>query len=116
MAGGMDQGTFYDSGTVSVRVSGAQASVDWSEGSTVSGLASELAAAINTSAGGRWQLDGTVQFALANPPGERCAYIWDLGAERAGESRIELQGHESDIAYFDFVGGEKALITTELYQ
>jgi RHS repeat-associated protein len=52
MAGGVDHGTYYDSGTLSARVSGAQASVDWSQGSTPSSLASELAFAISTAAGG----------------------------------------------------------------
>src|SRR5258708_3641461 len=52
MAGGSNAGTYYDSGTVSVLVSGAQVSADWTEGSTTSSLASELAAGINTGAGG----------------------------------------------------------------
>jgi RHS repeat-associated protein len=52
MAGGQDAGTYYDQGTVSVRVSGATAAAEWSEGSTPAGMASELASAINMAAGG----------------------------------------------------------------
>ena len=32
MTGGQDAGTYYDNGTLAVRVSGATASVDWIEG------------------------------------------------------------------------------------
>jgi RHS repeat-associated protein len=52
MAGGTDAGTYYDEGTISVRVGGAEASVDYTEGSTPSDLASELASEINTAASG----------------------------------------------------------------
>jgi RHS repeat-associated protein len=52
MTGGVDAGTYYDSGTVSVRVSGATASAEWNEGSTPASVASELASAINAAAGG----------------------------------------------------------------
>ena len=52
MTGGRDAGTFYDSGTLSARVSGVTASVDWTEGSTPSSLATELASAIDTAASG----------------------------------------------------------------
>jgi len=52
MTGGSDAGTFYDSGTVTVQVSGATAQADWNEGATPASVASTLASAINASAGG----------------------------------------------------------------
>ncbi len=50
-SGGINAGTYYDTGTLTAQVSGTQVQVPWGQGSTVSGLASSLAAAINSAAG-----------------------------------------------------------------
>ena len=52
MTGGQSAGTFYDSGTLTANIGGTTAWVDWTEGSTPVSLASGLASAINTAAGG----------------------------------------------------------------
>jgi RHS repeat-associated protein len=45
--GGWTAGTYYDTGTISVKVSDTTAQVNWVQGSTPSGLAATLAASIN---------------------------------------------------------------------
>jgi len=49
--GGWTGGTFYDTGTLSARISGTDVQVSWGQGGTPASLATSLAAAINSAAG-----------------------------------------------------------------
>jgi len=51
MSGGVTAGTFYDSGTINVAVSGVTAQTTWGQGSTASGLAATLATLLNATEG-----------------------------------------------------------------
>jgi len=90
MTGGVDHGTFYDSGTVFAQVSGAQVSVDWSEGSTTSSLASEMAAAINAAAGG---------FVSASASGATVSVTTLIGGP-AADTSISSSVTDSNSPYF----------------
>ena len=90
MTGGQDAGTYYDSGTVSVRVSGAVASVDWTEGSTVSSLASELSSAIDTAAG---------SFVNASASGATVS-VASLGGGAAADMTIMGTATDTNPTYF----------------
>jgi RHS repeat-associated protein len=50
--GGWTAGTYYDTGTLTAQVSGTQVEVPWTQGSTPLSLATNLASAINSAAGG----------------------------------------------------------------
>ncbi|MGA2350370.1 MAG: RHS repeat-associated core domain-containing protein [Terracidiphilus sp.] len=52
LQGGWTGGTYYDTGTLTALVSGTEVQVPWLQGSTPSSLASSLASAINSAAGG----------------------------------------------------------------
>lgn len=52
LQGGINAGTYYDTGTMTVTVNGSSATANWQQGSTVASVASSLKTAIDSVAGG----------------------------------------------------------------
>jgi RHS repeat-associated protein len=94
MTGGSDAGTFYDSGTVTVQVSGATAQADWNEGATAASVASNLASAINAAAGG---------FVSASPSGNSII-VTSLTDGPAADMSITGSVADSNPDYFSTPG------------